>query len=486
MDYPTVFNQFPLDKVSKLTALALALSASSALVSQSVSAHGYMVSPESRSYSCKLGNNVNCGAIQWEPQSVEGPSGFPELGPADGKIASAANTAFSTLDEQSPSRWAKSDISAGWNQFSWQFTANHITRNWRYYLTRQDWDQNQPLSRASFELAPFCVIDGGMTQPAKLTTHNCYVPEGRTGYQVILAVWEVGDTTNSFYNVLDVNFSGGSVTPQEWTDIGDINPSIDLKAGDKVMTRVFNANGEMTAKQTVVSIADATQGAKENWPFMLASAINSQQTDLKAGQKNASGGISPVYGKNEVFSAPNSGIERVEVSFDIAPETASLLQVTSLADNYLIEDGAVQVTFDVTTNAKMQVSAYLFSHDGSSAGFVTQTVNNNSASLALKVVEPVAGHYHLQVKAENEQGEVIQQNFDIFLKDKAPVTDTDFVFPEGLSSYVAGTKVLQPKTGKVYQCKPWPYSGYCVQWSATATGFEPGVGASWALAWTEL
>ncbi|WP_258406001.1 hypothetical protein [Shewanella acanthi] len=113
-------------------------------------------------------------------------------------------------------------------------------------------------------------------------------------------------------------------------------------------------------------------------------------------------------------------------------------------------------------------------------------MNNNSVSLALKVVEPVAGHYHLQVKAEYQQGEVIQQHFDIFLKDKAPVTDTDFVFPEGLSSYVAGTKVLQLKTGKVYQCKPWPYSAYCVQWSATATGFELGVGANWALAWTEL
>ncbi|QKG98529.1 N-acetylglucosamine-binding protein GbpA [Shewanella oneidensis MR-1] len=473
-------------KLTQLSLVTLALTAGSTLVSQTASAHGYVVSPESRSYACKTGSNVNCGAVQWEPQSVEGASGFPESGPADGKIASAANGAFSPLDEQSPSRWSKRDIKSGWNDFSWQFTANHVTRNWRYYLTRQGWDQNQPLSRASFDLAPFCVIDGGMVQPPKLVTHNCYVPEDRSGYQVILAVWEVGDTTNSFYNAIDVNFSSGAVVPGEWTDIGDINPSLDLKAGDKVMTRVFDANGEQSAKQTQITIADATQGAKQNWPFLLASAINAQQPQLKAGQKNAAGVISPVYGKNEIFAAPKSGLERVEVSFDIAPAPGNQLNVTSLADDYTIVDGAAQVSFDVSTNADMQVSAYLFSHDGTAAGYVTQAVNNTSASLVLDVVAPKAGHYHLQVKAEPKQGEVIQQNFDLFLKDQATAPDADFIFPEGIKSYVAGTKVLQPKTGKVYQCKPWPYNGYCVQWSPTATGFEPGIGNSWTMAWTEL
>jgi len=491
VEHLTAFSQstipkFTIPKLTQLSLVTLALTAGSTLVSQTASAHGYVVSPESRSYACKTGSNVNCGAVQWEPQSVEGASGFPESGPADGKIASAANGAFSPLDEQSPSRWSKRDIKSGWNDFSWQFTANHVTRNWRYYLTRQGWDQNQPLSRASFDLAPFCVIDGGMVQPPKLVTHNCYVPEDRSGYQVILAVWEVGDTTNSFYNAIDVNFSSGAVVPGEWTDIGDINPSLDLKAGDKVMTRVFDANGEQSAKQTQITIADATQGAKQNWPFLLASAINAQQPQLKAGQKNAAGVISPVYGKNEIFAAPKSGLERVEVSFDIAPAPGNQLNVTSLADDYTIVDGAAQVSFDVSTNADMQVSAYLFSHDGTAAGYVTQAVNNTSASLVLDVVAPKAGHYHLQVKAEPKQGEVIQQNFDLFLKDQATAPDADFIFPEGIKSYVAGTKVLQPKTGKVYQCKPWPYNGYCVQWSPTATGFEPGIGNSWTMAWTEL
>lgn len=475
----------------KISLLALTLSVG-AFSSKNALAHGYVAVPESRAYACKTGSNTQCGAIQWEPQSAEGLSGFPQRGPVDGTIASAGNRAFSPLDEQTPSRWSKTQIKSGWNKFTWQFTANHVTRNWRYYLTQQNWDQNKPLSRASFDTAPFCVIDGSMVQPPKRVTHDCYVPEGRTGYQVVLAVWEIGDTVNSFYNVIDVNFSagssgGGEIMPLPWQEVGAINPSLDLKAGDKVMTRVFDANGEQAGLQTVITITDAAQGAKQNWPFLLASAINTEQTQLNAGQKNAADQIKPIYGKNTIFAAPNSGIERVEVGFELAPEPeiANQLTVSGLKDDYSIEDGIANIHFDVNTNSDLQVSAYLFNHSGEAAGFVSQAVNNSSASLALAVVNPTAGHYHLHVKAQSTQGDIIQQNYDVFLKNPQPVTGAEFVFPAGLTSYKAGTVVLQPKTGKTYQCKPWPYNGYCVQWSTSATSFEPGVGAAWMMAWIE-
>ena len=57
------------------------------------------------------------------------------------------------------------------------------------------------------------------------------------------------------------------------------------------------------------------------------------------------------------------------------------------------------------------------------------------------------------------------------------------MFPNSLASYKGGTKVLQPKNGKVYECKPFPYEGWCRQWSSNATAYEPGVGAHWSDAW---
>ena len=35
--------------------------------------------------------------------------------------------------------------------FTWYHTAKHKTNNWRYYITKQDWDVNKPLSREAFE-----------------------------------------------------------------------------------------------------------------------------------------------------------------------------------------------------------------------------------------------------------------------------------------------------------------------------------------------
>lgn len=60
----------------------------------------------------------------------------------------------------------------------------------------------------------------------------------------------------------------------------------------------------------------------------------------------------------------------------------------------------------------------------------------------------------------------------------------DYVFPENLQEYVAGTKILQPKDNNIYECKPFPNSGFCIQWSPSANQYEPGVGFAWQEAWS--
>lgn len=187
--------------LSRIAWLALAAAAMPA----SALAHGYISAPESRGYHCKLGNNTNCGAIQWEPQSLEAPSGWPSGGPPDQHIASANHDAFAELDAQTKTRWFKRSMKPGPNNFTWTFTANHVTRNWRYYITKASWKRGEKLTRASFDLTPFCTANGNMTQPPMQVTHSCNVPS-RTGYHIILGVWEIGDTSNSFYNVVDVKF----------------------------------------------------------------------------------------------------------------------------------------------------------------------------------------------------------------------------------------------------------------------------------------
>lgn len=169
--------------------------------------HGYIDNPPSRAFLCSsMGKNLNkgCGAVQYEPQSVEGPKGFPEGGPKDGEIASGGNNNFSQLNEQTKERWHQINIQSGKNEFYWSLTAPHKTTSWQFFITKQDWDPNTPLTRYDFELKPFCEQQDNGSTPVNRVQINCDVPE-RAGYQIILGVWTIADTANAFYQVIDAN-----------------------------------------------------------------------------------------------------------------------------------------------------------------------------------------------------------------------------------------------------------------------------------------
>lgn len=173
-----------------------------------VNAHGYATI--SRNFLCVDGRNFQCGNIIYEPQSLEAPKGFPGAGPVDGQIASAGIGRFSELDEQTRDRWLKTSVQAGAGlDFTWRFTANHRTTGFEYFITKDDWDPNMPLTRAQFDLNPFCAVPFGGAKPNfEGETHSCTLPSTKDGYHVILAVWIVDDTAAAFYNMNDVDFGG--------------------------------------------------------------------------------------------------------------------------------------------------------------------------------------------------------------------------------------------------------------------------------------
>ncbi|QPC87746.1 hypothetical protein GA830_14085 [Mesorhizobium sp. NBSH29] len=198
--------------------------------------HGHVFSPPSRAYLAWLAGNLDEGALnqreagKFFPKVMGGlpdadaptdsPSATP---PPDGKIASAGQGTGSFLD-QPGTDWQKNEIKNG-DAFSvsWNYTANHRSRRWNYFLTKENWDPSKPLSREQFEPEPFYVAQlnlqpywehtEGLT-PVSPTTHSMRLPR-RSGYHVLLAVWEVADTGNAFYHVIDLNFtdSGGEKEP---------------------------------------------------------------------------------------------------------------------------------------------------------------------------------------------------------------------------------------------------------------------------------
>jgi predicted carbohydrate-binding protein with CBM5 and CBM33 domain len=189
--------------VAVLGLLALALPV---LTAGSASAHGYTNSPVSRAYHCAQGTVQNCGQIQWEPQSVEGPKGFPASGPADGTICSAGLGQFRELDDPRGGGWPTTGLTPGGSfTFTWHLTARHATTSFRYFVTKDGYDPSQPLTRAALEPAPFLTVDGGGEQPPSDVAHTGTLPN-KSGRHMILSVWDIADTANAFYQCADVTF----------------------------------------------------------------------------------------------------------------------------------------------------------------------------------------------------------------------------------------------------------------------------------------
>lgn len=467
---------------------------SAMLASQTVSAHGYMENPPSRALLCQKGVNTNCGGAQYEPQSVgETFKGFPAgsgggvgQGPVDGKIASGGHALFSAVDAQSATRWALTEIKDRNIDFQWRYTQSHPATKHEYFITRNGWNVNTPLERASFESTPFCVVDGNHQLPVSGAKHNCTLPEDKTGQHVILGIWTVGDTDAAFYNAVDVNILGEPALPGGWSSVGGIAPSAQLLIGDKVKARAFSANGVSPAYDVEITIDTVEEGSPNNWAFKLAEKINATQTLIRAGIRDESGNIEPVRGSNTLYAQKESGVTRYEVQLDMKEDTAARMSVASQQAEYALVKGQANVDFGMISNRKMDVVATLFDENNKPVGTVSKQVDSGSSWLAMEV-RSNPGKHTLTLVGTTLDGRTTRQDTQpTHMTGEGAGVEHDFVFPDGLTEYTAGTKVLQPKTNEVFECKPFPESGYCKQYNPNANGFEPGVGAHWHMAWNKL
>lgn len=182
--------------------------------------HGRINKPESRA-SKILGWAANAlESGKFFPATESGltdpfaPEDYPNFAPPpDGKIASAGFSGAEEMDEYGEDRWPKNDIKANSvTEFSWTYTARHKTRRWNYFVTKDGWDPNAPLTRAQFEKEPFFMVQNEERPfwthdlwPTEPTIHQVKMPD-KKGYHIVLSVWEVADNGNAFYQVVDVNF----------------------------------------------------------------------------------------------------------------------------------------------------------------------------------------------------------------------------------------------------------------------------------------
>jgi chitin-binding protein len=390
------------------------------------------------------------------------------------------------MDAQSATRWHLTEIKDRNIDFQWTYTAVHPATKHEYFITRNGWNPNESLKRATFESTPFCTVDGGNQRPSNSDKHNCTIPTDKTGQHVVLAIWTVGDTDAAFYNAADVNILAEPELPGGWSSVGSIAPSAQLLIGDKVKARAFSANGESPNYSVEISIDTAEEGSPQNWSFKLAEAINKAHTLIRAGLRDENGAIEPVKGSNSLYAQKESGVTRYEVQLNMQEDAAARLSVAAKQEQYVLEKGQAKVDFSIISNRKMNVEATLFDESNKPVGSTSAQVDSGSAWLAIDIRSNPGAHTLTLVGTTLDGRTTRQDTQSVNVTGEGAGADYEFVFPEGISEYKAGTKVLQPKTNEVFECKPFPESGYCKQYSPTANGFEPGVGGHWHMAWNKL
>lgn len=144
-------------------------------------AHGFVSSPPSRQAQCAQGA-VQCGAIKYEPQSVEGPKGLTSCNGGLGQFAELN-------DDSKP--WRSTPV-GNTVSFTWTNTALHRTTGWEYYV-------------GTTKVAGF---EGNNAPPGATVTHTVNL-SGFSGRQKLLAIWIIGDTPNAFYSCVDLQVGAG-------------------------------------------------------------------------------------------------------------------------------------------------------------------------------------------------------------------------------------------------------------------------------------
>lgn len=221
--------------------------------------HGWVKSPLSRA---QYAVNVNM-MLDWHRDACEGDKNFPDImgGPAhdfpesdykseapppDGLILSGgmsdARICLNFTDAELVQKLKEKDENTtvqGWPRINvkgekelavnWGYSADHVTRGYRCFITKDNWNENHRITRDDFKGKNYVKDDNHFTEHsndgllwsqistlspfsehreelAPVTTMSITLPDDKHGHHVLLILWIVAETSKAFYQVIDVDF----------------------------------------------------------------------------------------------------------------------------------------------------------------------------------------------------------------------------------------------------------------------------------------
>ena len=199
---------------------------SAVLGTGTAAAHGSMQNPLSRVEGCYLEGpehpvSAACGAAvatggtaalyDWMSLRIGDAAGRHREIVPDGKLCSAGTDMFRGLDLPRAD-WPATNLTSG-AAFTFRFRATAPHRGtFQLFLTQPGYDPTKPLTWADLDSEPFLsitdpqLVDGSYVLPGT-------IPAGRTGRQLLYAIWQRSDSPEAFYSCSDVVFDGSGAAP---------------------------------------------------------------------------------------------------------------------------------------------------------------------------------------------------------------------------------------------------------------------------------
>ena len=128
----------------------------------------------------------------------------------DGQLCGAGTTKYAAYNA-ARTDWPTTNLQSGANiTFRYNAWAPH-PGTWYQYVTRDDWNPNQPLKWSDLEATPFDQITNppmGSGASGAEYQWAARLPV-KSGRHIIYSIWQRSDSAEAFYNCSDVNFGGG-------------------------------------------------------------------------------------------------------------------------------------------------------------------------------------------------------------------------------------------------------------------------------------
>ncbi|WP_426114035.1 hypothetical protein [Pseudomonas sp. DSP3-2-2] len=280
---------------------------------------------------------------------------------------------------------------------------------------------------------------------------------------------------------------------KNWKFLGGLNMYEPRQSGDVVKVRFFSpSNEELYSFSTTVSEDDK---GSHRWALRLLAQIQKADIGVLPGNPNVNHGGLENYGwgaatryfyavKPGMYSRAISEVHHVGGGVTAQPEDDA---GAIIFDAPSIVEKGTNFTFQVGGGGGPEIRNVAVSvFDGGTDRRVTFKQATVSATYApvfdVHAADEWVGPLTM-IATVNIWGEPSKQLMTVKTLQLKDAAEYDYLFPEAVAGYKAGTTVLQPKNQRIYECKPFPYSGYCIQWSSSNTQFEPGVGSNWQEAW---